>query len=680
MKNSNFVFSGEGCIIDDFIFQKQKKAAHIDVPRKGGPYDFPVDYPDWKETLEEFKKHGFFDGYRITCDPNPGKVAACEPDKYFFIMDMLRATLDFTRPGVKEKYNGDFQKFLEDYYRNILDIIMKYPDNAWGCAVGEMDSCCKWPENNFRNKKEAYRFWEKTFFESRIGSNNPCDLFRYLENNGLDYRNINIMVQTGLLFSIHYYYHWGFRFVWLERGCGLSNVQLGAAFLRGASRQFSGKKGDKYWGFDFSLHHPHHNQLTWYDSQGRRMGGWTESLMLRSWMTAYLSGADLVHAEGANYSSFIFDEKGIADISPAGKTALEFHDFVKNKLPDRGETYAPVALMLNFYHGFDARHSIKHREPLLWGNKVPLNDGDYNISNTLELFFPGHDESWGAFDEAFNPDVPWKDMWDYLDFLKKGHDMRPYEKGHLVESPFGDCVDVLLDNATEKNLSRYKIIILAGKHDLDCTKSKRLLKWVEKGGVLISSYDQIPEFLRKELAVDKTSSGWDYDSTVSLEDNKKFGGCRYGFYSLKIKNGKALAENHNGVPLAWEIPFGKGKLVLSAVPYSQDVPAKRILPVLKHVFGKYIDGVLELKAEPEGLELILSSGKNFKAASVFNHYEKEWKGKIKVNVGSIKSDKITVRDIWNNTPVDFRKNGEWINLHDTVEPFSFKIYKITCNQ
>jgi len=670
-----FIIGGEaGGFPDEFLFKRWVDADIQDTPRKGID-DFPLDFPPDRAVMEESKKMGLFNGFRLGFNPTPENLKGCEPGKYYFVMDLFRATLDYQRPGVKEKFKS-YEKFLEDYYDRIFEVIKAHPDKAWGCAVGEMDSCCPWPRNAFRNKKEAFRFWKDTFFRHRVGSNDPAGLFTYLRKRGIDYRKANIMVHGAMLFGLHHYFDWGFQFVWLERGCGLSNLQLGVAFLRGAARQYGGR----LWGLDFSTHHPQRNQCTWYDQEGRRRGGWSESLMLRSWMVGFLSGANFVHEEGSNYTHWVFDEKGRFRLSLAGRYAKKFADFALRRHPERGRTYTPVAILLNYYHGFDARHGVSLRQPMVWGGKMPYTSADANISNTLELFFPGHNQSWGMFDQVINPSVPWKSQWEYLEMLRKGYDMRPYEAGHLVRSPFGDCLDVLVDTADLKTLQKYPLLFLAGEQELSGVKGKRVLNYLKGGGTLIASVNQLPEEVKSVIGVKKTGVAWDYDLTTYLKTGEKFGGLRYGYEKLDVKKGKILGVNHKDHPLVWEIPYGKGKLILTGVPYSQDVSGSSLLPLFKRIFGEYIKEHLLALAQPDTLQLIVNQGKGFLLIGAFNNYHESWSGRITVRepmgvpeIGSGYPSKI--KDIWSEREVKTRKEKGEVSFNDRIAPFEFKVYR-----
>lgn len=660
-----FMVGGELGHPDRFVFKRWVKKNNIDYPRRGVD-DFPVDYPPNEKILKESKKLGLFNCFRIPYNPTKKKILLAEPEKYYLIIDLFRATLDHQRPEVKKKFHN-YHKFLTHYYDNIFNISHRYPERVWLCAFGEMDSCCPWPEFCFRTKEEAFKYWKKTFFTRQVGSNDPKGFWEYIRKRKINWRKENIMVQCGMVFSIHHYFHWGFRFVWLERGCGLSNLQMGIAFLRGGARQYNG-----LWGIDFSTHHPMKNQLTWYDEKGRR-GGWSESLMVRSWLVAYLSGANLIFQESSNYTHWIFDSKKNIKLSPAGSLSKRFAEFVFKEIESKGEPYTPVAILVNFSHGYDGRHSCMLKQPYLWGGRMSLSPEDYHIDNLIEIFFPHHNQSWGMFEMVFNPDVPWKSQEEYLEKLKDGYDMRPFERGHIVNSPFGDIVDIIVDKGNLKKLEKYQIVFIGGLLSLKGNKWKYLKDYVKSGGILVGSYEQLSQEFLAEIGVYKEGGNWAYDIIKCNCCNKEYGGYRYAYSKLKVMSGKVLCENSKKIPLAWEISYGKGKVIVGAVPFFQDISSSTILPVMAHIFNKIVAPLCIISADPP-LQIITSKGDGFILAGIFNNSEREWNGFITIQKeGSI----LSIVDIWNKKTVFKESRKTPFKFRDTVEPFGFKVYYIT---
>jgi len=61
------------------------------------------------------------------------------------------------------------------------------------------------------------------------------------------------------------------------------------------------------------------------------------------------------------------------------------------------------------------------------------------------------------------------------------------EKGYLVASPYGDILDVLLNNAPDAVLAAYPVLLLAGEVTQEAPLAERLRKYVRQGGTLLLS-------------------------------------------------------------------------------------------------------------------------------------------------------------------------------------------------
>ncbi|MDD5707549.1 MAG: hypothetical protein PHR35_16630 [Kiritimatiellae bacterium] len=672
----SFIITGEGLGWDAYtlgIFTANEIEPGA-VPTHRIVPDFPLEIIPAERLTEKSERLGMFNGIRLLDNLTSDMVARCRPDKRFLIVDLLRPQWDFNRPENKSRFR-DFPQYLVHYCKVMAQALKKYP-NVWTCVGGEVDGGAPWMTWKFRDGKEAFRQWKQYLFSPRgIGKR-----LALLKKHGIDYRRDNVMIHGGELFSLHYFYEWGFRFVWLERGCLQSNQQLGVAFLRGAARQYG-----RQWGLDFSPHHPQGSQTAWHDVHGRQRGGWSGSLLLRGWLMAFMSGADLVHEEESHYANWIFDAKGNLRLSDIGEKAKRFADFALRRHPTRGRTRTPVALMLNYHHGFDARHGWFMTDPEAWvgrlnfRNAFPFEGGNANISNILEMFFPGHNKSTGTTDKALNPDVPWRCEEEYNEMRKDGLDIRPFEDGQLVPSPYGDCMDVLLDNAGSGTLRNYKIMFLAGRQEWSRTQTHRFLDYVSQGGTLIASMSQLPESLLRKVGVLRKSSslGMKYDMTRCLEDGEEFGDCRYFYYSkVDVPNGRVLGETQNHAPLIWEVPYGKGRVVVTAVLFSQDAPGVSLLPLCRHLFGNYLDAVVPAKASPEGLELIVNDGPGFALAAAINNGHKTWRGTLSVKKERTTDRLQSVRDIWREEhAMGTDRNGR-VTIKATIAPYDLRIFRI----
>jgi len=251
----------------------------------------------------------------------------------------------------------------------------------------------------------------------------------------------------------HYGCEWGCDIVGSETGENINSTQMHIAFTRGAARQYA-----KPWLIDFSSWYgPSMYDADpvkhWGDNSGPDHGH-SISLHLRTYYLGYMAGAEAVYAEGGWLNCFASQTPGpdgTLPLSPLGEQAARFYRFTQRH-PERGIPYAPVGLLLDFYHGIYPGFGKK----LSW-NAFPYTAGDQEILDVWETFFPNS-----------------------LDVQEKKN-----EKGYLVASPYGDIVDVLLSNASALTLANYPVVLLAGDHAFKAPLPGRLRDYVWQGRTLL---------------------------------------------------------------------------------------------------------------------------------------------------------------------------------------------------
>lgn len=286
-------------------------------------------------------------------------------------------------------------------------------------------------------------------------------------------------LQQKLRFSIngHYCYQhfgceWGCDIVGSEVGENINSTQAHIAFTRGAARQFR-----KPWLMDMS---------SWYGPSmfdedpkkhwGEYSGpdhGHSLSLHDRTYLVSYMSGADVVVAEGGwlnFFKSQIPDENGTLPLSRLGEVGARFFHFTQ-KHPDRGIPYTPFALVIDSQHGIYPGFGPKRA----W-DEFPYKRGDQRILDIWEMFFPSS-------------------------VVVQG---RGNEQGYLVHSPFGDTVDVLLTNASADVLASYPVLLIAGELQEDEAFAIRIRQYMQSGGVvLLAENDCQRSWLRQVLALNE---------------------------------------------------------------------------------------------------------------------------------------------------------------------------------
>lgn len=222
---------------------------------------------------------------------------------------------------------------------------------------------------------------------------------------------------------------WGADCIGLEVGENIAFTQSKFAFTRGASRQW-----ERPWSVQIS---------PWFGPAVTTSGplhtdggimrgldaGHSLSLYLRMWLHSWFAGAAMVTPENSIATSF---EKPEAPwtLTPYGKLQARTFPFMLNH--DRGIPFTPVAIVIDHLAGYNGYMD----KP--WGILEPT-QGDRQLRDLFDFqLYPGADHIHARPDPA-NP-----------------------EGSYLRPTPFGEIFDVQLTNVSEKTLSLYPVIVLAG--------------------------------------------------------------------------------------------------------------------------------------------------------------------------------------------------------------------------
>lgn len=249
----------------------------------------------------------------------------------------------------------------------------------------------------------------------------------------------------------HYSGEFGFDRLGSEVGENINNVQWHIALNRGAAAQFN-----KPWFIDFSSWYgpgvlDYHTPGHWgeYSSPD---AGHSISLFERAMYLSYMAGADEVVAESGGVMAVLDekDEDGLLKLSPYGEACHRFNQFVQTNA-DVGSPVVPLALVIDRLHGM---------YPGFEGKKIfdrfPYETGDEMTWNVVDLLIP-----------------------DGLEVQGKR------EKGYMVNAPFGDCFDVLVQTVGADVLGRYPIALLSGQLTLSAEEVEKLDNYVREGGTLL---------------------------------------------------------------------------------------------------------------------------------------------------------------------------------------------------
>lgn len=249
----------------------------------------------------------------------------------------------------------------------------------------------------------------------------------------------------------HYAAEFGFDQIGSEIGENINNYQWHIALNRGAARQYR-----RPWFIDFSAWHgpgitDYSGAAIWGDYSHQNHGH-SMSLFERSLFMSYMAGAGQLTAEAGGAIAFLpaLDEQGRYRLSPYGEVCRRFRQFSREH-PDIGIPCTPFAVVLDFYHGaypgFGPCKAFHHFE---------YTPGDRMTWDLINLIWPGGWEVMGK-----------------------------EEVGTLVNGPYGDTVDVLLQNASQEVLNSYPCLILSGEIALTEEEAQRYRRYVEQGGTLM---------------------------------------------------------------------------------------------------------------------------------------------------------------------------------------------------
>ncbi len=246
----------------------------------------------------------------------------------------------------------------------------------------------------------------------------------------------------------HYAGEWGAAMIGSETGETIGHTQASIAFTRGAGRQYNVPTF-----IDFS---------EWFGG----IPGHSPSLVERTAMASFMGGTSFVVAEGGtnyavcNYREIINGQAGEAHyemdgdyraLSASGKKYKSVIDFAA-KYPHVGTAYTPFGIVMDYYHGIRARET--GFGSIAFG-RFAYTAGDWMTFNLVDMFFPGG----------------WTQNLD--------------ETTYMVNGPYGDTCDTLLQNASQEVLNSYPCLILTGDIKFSGEEKNRYVNYVKQGGTLV---------------------------------------------------------------------------------------------------------------------------------------------------------------------------------------------------
>ena len=269
--------------------------------------------------------------------------------------------------------------------------------------------------------------------------------------------SMHTMNATGSLNFSHYYGERNCRTLGLETAQGLPSDTLMFSFLRGAGKQYGRllTQATSIWNrFGYNMYRGRKTE----GANGYGYGphkGCSLSLHKRLFFSSYLHAHSIVGTETSQFTADTFPD-GAPELSPLGEQHLELRKWFQEH-PDRGVMHTPVALMLDFYNGWNMpRHLYRGDKYKIWG-KLPYEKGDYLIDGLFRMIWPGYED---------------------CSYLRN-------ERGFLTPTPYGDIFDVITNRCHPSILQQYNCVMILSDMEMTPEVVKNLTDYVRSGGDLV---------------------------------------------------------------------------------------------------------------------------------------------------------------------------------------------------
>lgn len=471
---------------------------------------------------------------------------------------------------------------------------------------------------------------------------------RHFERLGDDLGN-RLATLVSLNFG-HYFLKEGiYTLIGAETAQGLPNSQVYYSWIRGAGKEYG-----VLWFGNASIYN------RWgFKSYPKQPTDGTSLNLLKRLMFSHI----LYNSAAVGFENGWFDG---AELSPIGKIQKDAARWVREN-GNPGVMATPVALLSDFFCGWSfPRHLYSDMTYRVWGN-IPYGPGDYLNNDILDLLYPGYQDS------------------SYF------HN----ENGFLTPTPYGDSADSLLSDAPLWLLKRYPLLIVAdelcggspgrngdfierGKpNGVDVELADKLNAYVLDGGRLVMTAGNLaalPDGLFGVSVAGPTRS-FAESSEIRFEDGTALVEERpFDIVPLTLPSDARPLATCGDLPVAVEIPFGRGTVLLLTTPFGisserafkgkiandVDTPLANPYPLLSHVrrvVGSELDKMV-LFDVGDGLgSIVCRKGKNLFTVGVFNNGLTERPFAIRSRIGEIESIRELPIDVAERSAVGFLPKG-----------------------
>jgi hypothetical protein len=356
---------------------------------------------------------------------------------------------------------------------------------------------------------------------------------------------------VGMTMFAHACYELGADTVGYENIACLSGLAMRQAFLRGAARQFGGVTttyrscglGDahQYYSEQNVMAAPKFAYDNYYDMWSGAGMTWYKFDIWHQ----YFSGA------GAFYHEQGFDEfwcpAGSAvkqkpiQLSPKGRLVDDFLKLTREH-PDRGAPCTPIAFLLDRAHGWDANPNQPSYFELNPEPNPAVLARNRHARMLLEWFQVAY-HPYGPHDAKINTGV----------------------SPNFLPGVFGDVFDVLVTAPKRTSiLDHYPVVILNGEVNLSEEWGQKLATYLEQGGTLIASAEQLTGPGVAALKLPQAGAVAEDNSLTWLPTSQEVSSQRYAYRPLS--GGVPLLKASNGDVVAATYKSGQGRLVFLSIP------------------------------------------------------------------------------------------------------------------
>jgi len=433
----------------------------------------------------------------------------------------------------------------------------------------------------------------------------------------------------------------------------LGDTSTGLAYMRGAGRVYN-----RPWGIDVSTWRTANNSATSFNSSGVLIGGWSPSYIRRNMYVSYMGGAHIIQIEPTAYYY-----SGTNQLNPFGQMMKDFGTFSLARHPDVGVPVVPMALMFDFYSGFDTKHGLYNQSNAVWYQDIPYSSGDYMINNFLKIAYPNH------WLHGTTPNAPFSDSAGFQAFLAAGGDPRPYEP--MPTTRWGDTMDVTLNTASLSALNHYKVIVLVGGVVIDSNLRTTLQSWVQSGGTLVVNASQVTSADQSLLGVtlggamvSGGTSRWSADGTTYTE-------LPYLYQPVTVGSASVLATT-GSAPLITSNTVGSGRVILTTPAYLQSSDNTQLLSIGVRLFDWLNTQVAPAQVSGPPVEYLFNSSANQLITTVINNSGSTWNGTITAPIANVTA----VQEYISDTSLAFTSNGSQVTVNAQVAPYDIGVYAI----